>query len=148
MPERGHPSATSLACAKHQKVKPWLRQYGRCRGWPCDFLDFYAFLHDVNNSANEHAAVLRALRVGFDDPDGFAFAWMALLVFLRLSTRRGTFPRPLSVEEALRVIERWLVHPHAQLVHPDERHADAEDCSGPPYCRQFDNGRASFGYRK
>jgi len=86
--------------------------------------DVNTLLHAVNSSANEHAAALRAMRVGFDDPGGVAFAWTALLAFLRLSTRRGIFPRPLSVEEALRVIERWLMHPHARVVHPGEQHAD------------------------
>jgi predicted nucleic acid-binding protein len=63
------------------------------------------------------------LRRGFDDPRGVAFAWTALLAFLRLSMRRGIFPRPPSVEDALRVIEHWLEHPRAQVVHPGERHA-------------------------
>jgi len=29
--------------------------------------------------------------------------------------RRGIFPRPLSVEDALLVIERWLGHPRARV---------------------------------
>jgi toxin-antitoxin system PIN domain toxin len=44
--------------------------------------------------------------------------------FLRLSTRRGIFPRPLSVEDAVRVIAHWLGHPRAQVAHPGERHAE------------------------
>jgi hypothetical protein len=47
-----------------------------------------------------------------------------LLAFLRLSTRRGIFPNPLSIDDALRVIERWLGHPQAQVVHPGERHPE------------------------
>jgi toxin-antitoxin system PIN domain toxin len=70
------------------------------------------------------AASLRALRQGFDNPRGVAFAWTALLAFLRPSTRRGIFPRPLSVENALLVTEYWLGHPQAQVVHPGERHAE------------------------
>lgn len=85
--------------------------------------DVNTLLHAVNSSTNEHAAALRALRLGFDDPGGVAFAWMALLAFVRLSTRRGIFPRPLSVEDALRVIENWLRQPRAQVVHPGEQHA-------------------------
>jgi uncharacterized protein len=86
--------------------------------------DVNTLLHSVNSSANEHAAALKALRVGYDDPGGVAFAWTALLAVLRLSTRRGIFPNPLSVDEALRVIENWLRHPRAQVVHPGERHAE------------------------
>jgi hypothetical protein len=60
----------------------------------------------VNRSSDRHAVALEALRRGFEDPRGVGFAWTALLAFLRLSARRGTFPRPLSVEDALRVAER------------------------------------------
>ncbi len=41
-----------------------------------------------------------------------------------LIVRRRVFPRPLSVEDALRVVERWLGHPRAQVAHPSERHAE------------------------
>ncbi len=85
--------------------------------------DVNTLLYAVNSSSAQHAAALKALRQSFDDPRGVAFAWTALLAFLRLSTRRGIFPRPLPVDDALRVIEHWLGHPRAQVVHPGERHA-------------------------
>jgi toxin-antitoxin system PIN domain toxin len=85
--------------------------------------DVNTLLSAVNSSSDQQVAALRASRRGFDNPRGVAFAWTALLAFLRLSTRRGVFPRPLSVEDALRVIEHWLEHRQAQVVHPGERHA-------------------------
>ena len=86
--------------------------------------DANVLLYAVNSSSDQHARALQALRRAFDDPRGVAFAWTSLLAFLRLSTRRGTFPRPLSVEDSLRVVERWLRHPGAQVAHPGERHAE------------------------
>jgi len=86
--------------------------------------DANVLLYAVNRASDQHAVSLDALRQGFDDPRGVGFAWTALLAFLRLSTRRGVFPRPLSVEDALRVVERWLEHPRAQAAHPSERHAE------------------------
>lgn len=86
--------------------------------------DANTLLYAVNRASDQHDAALTALRQGFDDPRGVAFAWAALLAFLRLSTRRGIFPTPLSVEDALRVIEHWLGHPRAQVAHPGERHAE------------------------
>jgi hypothetical protein len=85
--------------------------------------DVNTLLYAVNSSSDQHVAALKALRQSFADPRGVAFAWTALLAFLRLSTRRGIFPNPLSVDDALRVIEHWLGHPQAQVVHPGERHA-------------------------
>jgi len=84
--------------------------------------DVNTLLYAVNGSSDQHTTALKALQRGFDDPRGVAFAWTALLAFLRLSTHSGVFPRPLSVDDALRVVERWLGHPQAQVVHPGERH--------------------------
>jgi toxin-antitoxin system PIN domain toxin len=86
--------------------------------------DVNTLLYAVNRSSDQHARALKALRQGFDELRGVAFAWTALLAFLRLSTRRGIFPRPLSVEDALRVIAHWLAHPRALVANPGERHAE------------------------
>lgn len=85
--------------------------------------DVNILLYAINRASDQHQAALRALLEGFDDQRGIAFAWTALLAFMRLSTRRGIFPRPLPVDDAVRVIEHWLGHPGAQVVHPGERHA-------------------------
>jgi uncharacterized protein len=86
--------------------------------------DANVLLYAVNRSSDQHAVALKALRQAFENPRGVALAWTALLAFLRLSTRRGVFPSPLPVEDALRVVERWLGHPRAQVAHPSERHAE------------------------
>ena len=49
-------------------------------------------------------------------------AWNVLIGFLRLSTRPVVFADPLTVEEALEVIEGWLVQPCVTVVHPTDRH--------------------------
>jgi toxin-antitoxin system PIN domain toxin len=85
--------------------------------------DANLLLHAVNSASDQHAASFKALREGFDDARGVAFAWIGLLAFLRLSTRSGIFPRPLAADDALQVIERWLGHPRSQVIHPGERHA-------------------------
>lgn len=51
------------------------------------------------------------------------FAWVALLGFVRLATRRGIFPKPLAVEDALSVVRAWIEEPRASLLHPTERHS-------------------------
>lgn len=84
--------------------------------------DANTLLYAVNSSSDHHGAALTALRQSFEDSRGVALAWMALLAFLRLSTRSGIFPRPLSVDDALRVVEHWIGHPRAQVIHPGEGH--------------------------
>ena len=85
--------------------------------------DANLLLYAVNSSSDRHAAALGALQRSLDDARAVAFAWTVLLAFLRLSTRRGIFPSPLSIDDALQVVERWLEHPRVQVVHPGERHA-------------------------
>jgi uncharacterized protein len=86
--------------------------------------DVNVLLFSVNTATEQHAAALSALEGGYATPRGVGFAWVSLLAFLRLSTRSGIFPKPLSVEDALRVIGRWLDAPNAQVLQPGERHAE------------------------
>ena len=86
--------------------------------------DVNVLLFAVNTASEQHAAALEAMKDGYAAPRGVAFAWVSLLAFLRLSTRSGIFSKPLSVEDALRVIGHWLDHPNAQVVQPGEQHID------------------------
>lgn len=86
--------------------------------------DVNTLLYAVNKASDQHATALNALQEGFAGPRGVALAWTVLLAFLRLSTRSGIFPRPLSVEDALRVVEGWLEHPRVQVVNPGEQHVE------------------------
>ena len=86
--------------------------------------DANTLLFAVNTATAQHHVARRAMEKGFVAPRGVAFAWIALLAFLRLATRAGIFPQPLSVDDALRVVSQWLSHPNAQVIHPGERHAE------------------------
>jgi len=47
-----------------------------------------------------------------------------LLAFLRLATHPAVFPRPLTVEQAIDVVRRWLAQPAAVILEPTPRHMD------------------------
>jgi uncharacterized protein len=51
-----------------------------------------------------------------------AFSWMALLAFLRRTTKRGLFQRPLSVTEAMDLVDEWLAQPVAAVMAPAGKH--------------------------
>jgi hypothetical protein len=72
---------------------------GRYRRSPLILPDVNTPLYAANRTSDQHTAALRALRRGFGDPRDVALAWTALLAFLRLATRCGIFPKPLSVED-------------------------------------------------
>ena len=86
--------------------------------------DVNTLLYAVNADSEQHATALKALKGGFANPRGVAFAWIVLLAFVRLSTRSGIFPKPLSIEQAMRVIAQWLDQPQVQVVHPTDKHPE------------------------
>jgi toxin-antitoxin system PIN domain toxin len=52
------------------------------------------------------------------------FAWLVLLAFLRLATRRQLFEPALEPAQAFDIVERWLAQPCSVVLHPTERHAN------------------------
>jgi len=58
----------------------------------------------------------------FTIPAGVGLTWVALLGFIRISTRRGILTHPLDVQDALSTVRDWIAAPRARVVHPTERH--------------------------
>jgi uncharacterized protein len=76
----------------------------------------------VNKASAEHETARRWLEAAFEAPAGVGLAWVALLGFLRITTRRGILPRPLDVDEALTAMRDWVAAPRARILHPTDRH--------------------------
>ncbi len=85
--------------------------------------DVNVLLYAANSDCPQHAAARSWLEGAFAQPHGAGLSWAAMLGFLRLSTRSGIFAKPLSVDNALYVIDAWIGHPHAHILQPTERHA-------------------------
>ena len=54
---------------------------------------------------------------------GVGFAWLVLVGFVRVSTRVGILTKPLPVADSLGIMDDWLHHEGARVIHPGERHA-------------------------
>jgi len=85
--------------------------------------DVNVLLYAVNSDSSEHDVAKAWLTESLSRPQGVGFAWMALLGFLRLSTRTGIFAKPLATEHALAVVDIWLSQPTASILNPTSRHA-------------------------
>lgn len=85
-------------------------------------VDANVLLHAVNESSLQHASARRWLDEALSGAEAVGFAWVALLAFLRLSTRSGVFPRPLPPGVASETVRAWLAQPPAAVVHPTSRH--------------------------
>ncbi len=86
-------------------------------------VDANLLLYASNQDAPQHAAARRWLESALSDDEPLGFAWLVLLAFLRLTTKHGLLPRPLSVAQAWDAIDAWLSYPAAIIVHPTVRHA-------------------------
>jgi hypothetical protein len=86
-------------------------------------VDANLLLYATDTRSPRHDAARRWLERQLSGDETFAFAWVALLAFLRLSTSPRIFDNPLAPERALDVIDRWLAQPCAVILHPGDRHA-------------------------
>ncbi len=85
-------------------------------------VDANVLLYAVNADAPQHVAAHSWLDDALSGREAVAFGWVVLLAFLRLSTRSGLLPRPLTLDEATQVVELWLDQPATVVVHPTKRH--------------------------
>lgn len=79
----------------------------------------YAFDADADRHQEAKAWLDGALSGGAS----VGFSWMVLLAFVRLTTKPGVFPRPVTPEVAMRQVSDWLASPSALVVLPTEKHA-------------------------
>src|SRR5574337_164363 len=87
-------------------------------------VDANVLLYAVNTAAEHHQASLHWLDRVLSGADGVGFAWVPLLAFVRLSTKHGLFPHPLSPADAIGQVADWITAPSAVPVNPTPRHAE------------------------
>ncbi len=87
-------------------------------------VDANVLLYAVNRDSARHESARRWLDASLGEAESIGFAWIVLLAFLRLSTRRDLFDRPLNTDQALEVVQGWLGAPLATVVHPTSRHLE------------------------
>ncbi len=87
-------------------------------------VDANVLLYAVNEDAPRHIESRRWLDGALSGGAAVAFAWIALLAFVRLSTKQKLFANPLSPAGAVGRVEDWLAQPSAVVVEPTARHLD------------------------
>ena len=87
-------------------------------------VDANVLLYAVNSAAEHHAASRRWLDRALSGGDTVGLAWVAMLAFIRLTTRPGLFPSPLHPEAAMAQVTDWCNAPGAVVVSPTPRHVD------------------------
>ncbi len=85
--------------------------------------DVNLLLYALDSRSPHHKRAKRWLEECLSGTETFAFAWIVLLAFLRLSTNPRVFKHPLSADDSFAVIDGWLEQPCSIVVHPSERHS-------------------------
>ena len=89
-------------------------------------VDANVLIYAVNDSGNDERyrdsrAWLEQSLVGIE---AVGFSWIVVLAFMRLTTKIGLFPHPLTVAQANECVRSWLAQPAAVIVEPTARHFD------------------------
>jgi toxin-antitoxin system PIN domain toxin len=84
--------------------------------------DVNVLLNAVNRASPEHTCAREWLEGVFSASAGVGLTWIALIGFVRLSTRRGILAKPLDMDQAFTVVEHWIANPAARILHPTARH--------------------------
>jgi hypothetical protein len=87
-----------------------------------NLVDANVLLYATNDDARLHAPARRWLDDALSGADTVGFAWIALLAFVRLSTKAGLFPTPLSVDGAMDRVDAWIGAGAAVILEPTPRH--------------------------
>ena len=87
-----------------------------------NIVDANVLLYAVNTDSNRHAESREWLDEALSGGAVVGFAWIVVLAFLRLATKPGLFPSPLSNDDALSTVDAWLAQPAAMVVEPTARH--------------------------
>jgi toxin-antitoxin system PIN domain toxin len=85
-------------------------------------VDANLLVYGINEDAPLHERARGWLEGALVGQETVAMTWPVLLAFLRLTTRRAVFPRPLTVEQAIGIVDEWLALPSVVIVHPGQRH--------------------------
>jgi toxin-antitoxin system PIN domain toxin len=83
-------------------------------------LTLYAY--DRSSPRHEEARLWFESTLNGSEP--VRFAWVTLLAFLRIATNPRAFARPLSLADALTIVEGWLGLPMTGILEPTERHLE------------------------
>ncbi len=85
--------------------------------------DVNILLHAVDATHPNHRIARDWLQSAFVDGGGVGFAWLVLVGFVRVSTRKGILTTPLAVADSLAIMDDWLHQAGSRVVHPGIRHS-------------------------
>jgi toxin-antitoxin system PIN domain toxin len=78
------------------------------------------YAEDSLNPINSVAAKWLDEQLSGDAP--VCFCWLTINAYLRISTNRRVFNKPLSISQAAERVESWLEQPCVKIINPTDGH--------------------------
>lgn len=85
-------------------------------------VDANILIYAYNPQATQHEAAKRWLESAFSGTAPVRLAWTSVVAFVRIMTHPQVFQRPLSIEEAVAVVDSWLAAPAVDVLPTGDRH--------------------------
>lgn len=80
-------------------------------------VDANVLLYAVNAASPQHPRAKRWLDAALSGDARVGLPWLSLLAFVRITTHPSVFPNPLTLDQALAVVDAWCRRPN--VVHPE-----------------------------
>lgn len=85
-------------------------------------IDANILLYAYDTSAETHGPARAWLEEAMSKPEPVGLSWITILAFLRISTDRRIFLRPLSINESLNTVSEWLSSSTVHILSPTDKH--------------------------
>jgi len=85
-------------------------------------VDTNLLIYAVNRDAPLHDGARDWLETTLSSTTIVGLPWMVLIAFLRLTTNPRVVQSPVSIDQALTVVDGWLKQPYVMPLNPGERH--------------------------
>lgn len=85
-------------------------------------VDANVLLYAVDRGAEHHQVSKAWLDTALAGPETVLLPWLSLLAFLRISTHPAVHDQPLSVDQALDIVDVWVKAPATITTEPDGAH--------------------------
>lgn len=85
-------------------------------------LDLNLLIFAVNRDSAPHRAARAWLEGVLSGDETVALPWVVILGFLRLTTNPRVVARPLTIEQAIGVVDGWLARPAVVALSPADEH--------------------------
>lgn len=84
--------------------------------------DTNLLVYAYNRDDSQHSAAELWLRSTLASRVPIALPWVTIGGFVRVITNRRALARPVSVEQAISIVDEWLAEPAIHLIRPGEGH--------------------------